>query len=101
MTATLRERWNDESCPGPAMRFEDSLDGRDAHVWQVDRPDKHGARLERLKGAEGASEGGYRAGLRLRILHDDAVMVGQNRLDARGIRANHHDTSFHLERFQR
>src|SRR3989442_577928 len=100
MTTTLRERWNDDFCTGPAMRFEDSLDGRDAHVRQIDRPDEHSAGLEWLKGAQRASERSDGARLRLRILHDYAVLVRHNRLDARRIRAKHHDSSLYLERFQ-
>src|SRR5437879_12241916 len=98
MTATLREGWNDDFCTGPTMRFEDALDRRDAHVWQADWPDKHGARPEWRKGAQGASERGDGAGLGLRILADQAVMVGEHRLDARGVRAQHHSANFPPER---
>src|SRR2546422_6325745 len=66
----------------------------------MDRPNEYGARLHRLEGAQGSSEGCDWAGFRLRVLHDDAIVAGQHRLNTGSVWPKHDHSCLYLERFQ-
>jgi hypothetical protein len=99
-TAFPERRYNGRRA-GPAMSLQHPFHRGHAHVRQIDWPDQNRAWLQRLKGPQRAPEGGDRAGFRVRILDDHAVMAGQSGLDAGRVGTQNHDPSLDLERFQR
>ena len=100
MATPLGEGRNDHWRPRSTVRFEDAFDRRHADVWEIDRPNEHGARPHRLEGAQSSSEGRDGAGFRLRVLHDDAIVASQHRLNTGGVWPKDDHSRLYLERFQ-
>jgi len=100
VTPPICKRRDDRGGAGSAVRLEDTLDRSYADMWQIDGPNEHRAGLERLQRAERPSERGDRAGFRLGILYDHAVVACKKGLDAGGVGPEDDDSRFDLESFQ-
>src|SRR5882762_7275107 len=98
--APFGEGWNDRRSFGTTVGLEQPLDRSHPDVRQIDGPYENGAGLQGLQGAQRDAQRLDRAGLRLQVLDDHAVVARQSGLDAGRVGPQNDHARLHLERFQ-
>src|SRR5882762_9056902 len=85
LPALFGEAGDDGGGAGPPVSLEQALQGRDAHMRQIDRPRQDSRGANRLERREGGAERSDRFARDVGVFDDDALVGGQGGSDARGV----------------